>query len=326
MKKYVCIISLIVLMVIGVSSVYAEQQLKLGIIQPIVDHPDHIVLRESFLDELKGKGYDVEVTLFNADVVTYPETYTVRVAEEAKRMEAAGIQMIYCTGVYHGVIQANVKIPVIDSVMTAPLLLHLAEVKEDGNMYCIESNATGTMFGYSFKDIAAFARDALPDAQKMAYLYNPKSPYSRPLAEIKEAASKVGFEVVDCPFTNKDEVLTAIEKAAKNSKIAFATNDLAASGTEKEAIAVAMTKSYPLIVGVLPIVELGALAGIQYDWERAARMCAEKADQILKGTIPNTIPVESPDQFEIGLNLKVAEKLKIEIPYEWIEFATKVIE
>ena len=87
-----------------------------------------------------------------------------------------------------------------------------------------------------------------------------------------------------------------------------------------------MTKNYPLIVGVVPMIELGALAGIQYNLGRAGRMCAGKADQILKGVPANTIPLEFPDQFEIGLNLKVAEKLGIEIPYEWIEFATKIIE
>ena len=299
MKRCFGILSLIVLMLIGIGVANADQKLKLGIIHIRADHPDHIVLRESFLDELQRRGYDLDVTVFNADSVNYPDTYPQRAAEEAKRMEAAGVQLIYCTATYHGIITANVKIPVVDSVILSPLLLNLATIK-DGQKYC-NSNATGTMFGYSFKDIVAFVRDSMPDARKIAYLYNPKSPISRPLSEIQEAAQKIGLEVIACPFTDETEVFTAIEKAVGSTAIAFATNDFAALGVEQSALEFAATKNYPLIVGVVPLVEIGALAGIQWDWERAGRMCAEKADRILHGTPANSIPLEFPDRVDIGI-------------------------
>jgi ABC-type uncharacterized transport system substrate-binding protein len=330
MKRYICRISLSLsllsfwMFIGGVLGVHAEQKVKIGVIHIRATHPDHIVLRESFLDELKKRGYEVEVMIFDADSATYPDTYAQRAAEEAKRMEAAGVQLIYCTATYHGVITANVKIPVIDSVMLSPLLLNLATVK-DGKIYSI-GNATGTMFGYSFKDIVAFTRAIMPNAKQIAYLYNPKSPVSRPLSEIAEEAEKVGLEVVDCQFTDKEGVFTAIAKAVSSAPIAFATNDVAVFGIEKQALEFAGTKNYPIIVGVVPIVELGALAGIQYNWERAGRICAAQAEQIFKGVSANTLPLEFPDRFDIGLNLKIAEKLGIEIPYEWIEIATKVIQ
>lgn len=311
--------------VIGLSAPAAAQSIKIGVIY-LLERPDFALLSESFLDELEKAGYTVEVMTFNANSATYPDTYPQRAAEEAMRMEAAGAQLIYCIATYHGVAQANLKIPVVDGMMFSPDLLKLATVKEDGNMYCT-GNATGVLFGYSLKDIVAFARDALPNATQMAYLYNSHSPVSRPLAEIEKEANAVGFEVMGLQFTNKDEAVAAMKNAAENTEIAFITNDFGAIGAEKPVLELATTNNYPVIVGIMRLVpENGVITGIQYNWERAGRISAGKADQILKGTPANTIPLEYSDQFEIQLNLRTAEKLQIEIPYAWIEFATNVIE
>ena len=86
-------------------------------------------------------------------------------------------------------------------------------------------------------------------------------------------------------------------------------------------LAKALNKKFPMIVGVVPSLELGALAAIQSNWARAGEMCADKADRILKGTPANNIPITFPDKVNIGLNLKVAEKLGVTIPFEWNEAA-----
>lgn len=324
MRRYVFAISLMFCLLAAIPGVQA-QSVKIGVIH-LLERPDFTLLRESFADELKSKGYTVEMVTFNADSATYPDTYPQRAAEEAQRMEAEGVQLIYCLATYHGVAQANLKIPVVDGMMFSPDLLKLATVKEDGKMYCT-GNATGVMFGYSFKDIVAFAREALPSATKMAYLYNPHSPVSRPLAEIEKEANPAGFEIVGGQFTTKDEALSAIKEVVTKTQIAFITNDFGALGAEKSVLEFADANNYPMIVGIMRLVgENGVIAGIQYNWERAGRISAGKADQILQGTPANTIPLEYSDQFEIQLNLKNAAKMGIEIPYIWIESATNVIE
>lgn len=325
MRRHLFIISVIVGIVSVISTASLAQSFKIGVIQ-MLERPDFTLLRESFLDELKSKGYTVEVVTFNADSATYPDTYPQRAAEEAQRMEAAGIQLIYCIATYHGVAQANLKIPVVDGMMFSPDLLKLATVQADGKMYCT-GNATGVMFGYSFKDIVAFARDALPNAKKMAYLYNPRSPVSRPISEIEKEAQAVGFEIAGWQFTTPDEAVAAIKQAVGNTELAFITNDFGTLGAEQSVLAVVSASDYPVIVGIMRLVpQDGVIAGIQYNWERAGRISAGKADQILKGASANTIPLEFSDQFEIQLNLKSAAKLGIEIPYAWIELATNVIE
>lgn len=134
MRKCVFVISLMFCVLLAISEVQA-QPVKIGVIQ-MVERPDFTLLRESFVDELQKKGYTVEVTVFNADPVTYPDTYLQRGTEEAKRMESSGMQLIFCPALYHAVVQANVNIPMIDGVMVSPDLLKLATVKDDGKMYC----------------------------------------------------------------------------------------------------------------------------------------------------------------------------------------------
>ncbi len=300
------------------------KKIKVGVIHLLAVHPDHILLRESFIKGLKSKGYDVEVRVFDANSAKYPKKYTTRAAKEAKKMEAEGMDLIYCTGVYHGVAKAKIKIPVIESVYIAPFLQKLAVKK--GNKGYSKGKSTGIIFGYSFKDIVNLARSLKPNAKKLAYIYNPASPISRPPAEIKKAAKKAGFSIVECPFKTKKGVLKALKKASKSTKIGFGTNDVAVLGAEKEATKQAIALKYPIIYGVVPLVNLGAVAAIQYDWSRAGKMCADKADKILKGTPANKIPMEFADSIEIGINLKTIKAMGIETPYDWVEAASKVIE
>ena len=128
-------------------------------------------------------------------------------------------------------------------------------------------------------------------------------------------------------FTDKDEAVAAMNNATENTDIAFITNDFGAIGAEKPVLEQAAASNYPVIVGIMRLVPMdGVIAGIQYNWERAGRISAGQADLILKGTPANIIPLQYSDQFEIQLNVRTAEKLHLEIPYTWIEFATNIIE
>ena len=70
------------------SDLYASQKIKIGIIQ-LLNHPDHQVMRESYLKAMKDQGYDVEVMeVFNADSPQYPKAYAQRGADKAKEMVA----------------------------------------------------------------------------------------------------------------------------------------------------------------------------------------------------------------------------------------------
>ncbi len=326
MKKLLCIS---LLLVFGFTlNAEAGQKLKVGIILALINHPDHITLKNSYLDELKKLGYDVEVEVFDGNIAFEQDKYPARVAEAAKRMEKEGKDLIYCTAAYHGIVAAGLKIPVIDSVTMAPDILGLAERHDDGKMYQKASNATGTIFGYSFVDIVSCIKMILPKAKKIGYLYNPASPISRPKEEFQKEATKVDLEVVPCTFNPvKAEVEAAIKKAMAETDVVFCSNDIAAGQFEEIVFGGGNVKKFPILTAIVPLVKShGVLAAFQSDWDRAGRMCAQKTDMIFKQKItPNTLPVEFPDKVNIGLNLSTASMIGIEVPFELISVANQVV-
>jgi len=50
------------------------------------------------------------------------------------------------------------------------------------------------------------------------------------------------------------------------------------------------------------------------------------ADRILSGTQPGEIPIERPDRYELVINLKTAEQLRVELPLSLVAAAAELIE
>jgi putative tryptophan/tyrosine transport system substrate-binding protein len=70
----------------------------------------------------------------------------------------------------------------------------------------------------------------------------------------------------------------------------------------------------------------GILVSYHPDIPRQVRRAAEIAVRILKGAKPADIPVEQPDAYELQVNLELAKRLGLKIPYSVMARATKVIE
>jgi putative ABC transport system substrate-binding protein len=56
------------------------------------------------------------------------------------------------------------------------------------------------------------------------------------------------------------------------------------------------------------------------------RVAAVYVDRILRGTRPADLPVQAPTKFELVINIKAAKELGLDIPYQVLLLADKVID
>jgi len=80
----------------------------------------------------------------------------------------------------------------------------------------------------------------------------------------------------------------------------------------------------PIVFGIkLDSVKRGALMHVTPNMEASGRETALLAGEILRGKDPGTIPVTPPSNFDLGINITTALKLKIVIPPDILQLARK---
>jgi len=120
-----------------------------------------------------------------------------------------------------------------------------------------------------------------------------------------------------------DETRKGIEALA--GKVDFWIEPLGPLGETTEYTRLLLGDSkVPIAMGTkLDSVKMGALMHVTPNMEASGRETALVADGILKGKDPGRIPVIPPSDFELGLNLTTALKLKIVIPPDLLKMAGK---
>ena len=93
-----------------------------------------------------------------------------------------------------------------------------------------------------------------------------------------------------------------------------------------KAIATLATQQKLPSCGFLEFAAVGGLAAYGVNFVELCRRAAYFVDKILKGTMPGDLPVEQPTKFELGINLKTANALGLQVPPTLLARADEVIE
>lgn len=246
----------------------------------------------------------------------------------ARDLVSENVDVIVTTGIQETTAAKNIigdkNIPVV--FIGVGCSVELGLVKDNISPAC---NVTGIDSHYvqlSGKRIE-YLKKLVPDIKKVLILYNPSiTPFGPSSKFLLEAAEKLEVELIIKETNSGEEILTSLEENKHKVDGAILMCSLYRNSTIDSIVDFIIENKLP-VLGVDELqVEKGMLAfyGITtYDEGiQAARMVAN----ILRGQSPNKIPIETPENLELHVNVETAQLLGIEINKNELIFVDKFIQ
>ncbi len=170
-------------------------------------------------------------------------------------------------------------------------------------------NTTGITFGTQEGRRLEWLIQVVPTIEQIYAPYNPKDQSAvLALETAKEAATKLGVELITPEVNTPEEVLVAIENIPEEVDAIFVLPD-SMVGLQRAAInGSGLPTSGPNATAAID----GSLTGYGFDLTAAGKQAARLADQIFQGIEPADLPVETAE-FYSAVNLKVAEAIGLDI-------------
>lgn len=170
-------------------------------------------------------------------------------------------------------------------------------------------------------------KEAVPRAQRIAFLRDPANPHSLPTVKIvTEAARSLGVEIQVVGARGPDEFEPALRTVTQARADALLVNLDPSFSTHLARLAdLAVRHRLPTMCGA-SYATTGGLMSYSVTRVDALRQAAGHVDRILRGAMPVDLPVEQPTKFELVVNLKTAKALGITIPRSLLLQADQVIQ
>jgi putative ABC transport system substrate-binding protein len=170
-------------------------------------------------------------------------------------------------------------------------------------------------------------REAVPSAKRIAVLFNPGDPVTKP--QIRDLDAMVTAKAIEFrlfPVRKPDELPETFNQIlawkAHAAMWLLGQHQLFQAMT----ISLAAQHNIPAMVGNAGDVRAGGLLSYTSSFSEIHRRTAAQVDLILKGKKPGDLPVEQSTRFELAFNLKTARALGVTIPETLLMRADYVVE
>ena len=314
MKKVIALLMVLVL-TLGMSACGGssdEDVLKIGVIQ-LVKHDALDKAYDGFVDGLEELGYvdgeNIEIDYQNA---SGEQANCLSIAES---MVNDGKDLIFCiaTPAAQAAASKTDTIPILVSAVTDPAGSGL--VADNNEPGC---NVSGTSDLTPVEDQIKLLKEILPDAKKIAVLYASNESNSAIQVKMaKDAAKKVGLEVVEASVSNSNEIQQVVASLEGKVDAIYTPTDNTIAAGMATVSSVATQAGIPVICGEAGMTEAGGLATYALDYYNLGKMTAAQAVKVLvDGEDISKMPIEyaSGDELKYAVNKAIADELKITVP------------
>ena len=171
-------------------------------------------------------------------------------------------------------------------------------------------------------------KEAIPDASRVAVLWNPVNPASSHyLTVLRGAAEKLGVMLQPQAISDPDQFNGAFATMrAERAQAVVVVVDPLTVRYRSQIVELAVKNRLPSMYGFREFVDAGGLIAYGVNVPYLCRRAAVYVDKIIKGAKPGDLPVEQPTRFELVVNLKTAKALGLEMPPTLLARADEVIE
>ena len=204
---------------------------------------------------------------------------------------------------------ADNNIPVVFGILTDPVGAGVVtSLAQPGG------NITGVTFGPQEVRRLEWLTRIAPAVKRVYIIYNSNDTSAKlALKIVNDNAANLGFEIVSREARNPDEIAAALSDFPENIDALYLLPDSQTEAKLADILAVATARRLPTSVANVDRVKDGPLYSYAMKQLPVGRQAARLADQILKGTKPADLPVETTEFF-LAINLKTAQAIGLTVP------------
>ena len=168
-------------------------------------------------------------------------------------------------------------------------------------------------------------KEALPKVSRVAVLWSAATTVGR--GEYEAAGRALGLRIQFVEVHGADDLGRAFAALGGERIDALLVPGDTLLFTERQRVtALAREHQMPGIYSLREFTEAGGLMSYSAPISEQFRRAARYVEKILRGANPATLPVESPTQYELVINLKTAKALGLTIPQSVLLRADQIIE
>jgi putative tryptophan/tyrosine transport system substrate-binding protein len=157
-------------------------------------------------------------------------------------------------------------------------------------------------------------KELAPRVLRVALIFNPATQpaYTTFLRSIEAAAPSFGVEPIPTPVHSVIEIEAATTALGQKAGGGFIViPDVFTSTNVDSIVALAAQQNLPALYPFPFFARRGGLVSYGIDLTDLFRRSASYVDRILRGTKPAELPVQTPNKFELVINLKSAKALDL---------------
>jgi putative ABC transport system substrate-binding protein len=267
----------------------------------------------------EGKNIALKVEDVQGDLASLPSRAATIVEAKPDVIFTVG------TGATAAAKQATTTIPIVFAFVADPLRSALIDsyASSKNNLTGV-SNYAGPLSGKRLEIL----QEVAPGIERVLALVPPQQSVAEVSFQfLAEAAPKLGIELLRRDVTNKEvleQVLKALPSGAVDA-IYHVPSGLVGPHIDL-LIDKAMQDRIPLATTDFSMVERGALMSYGADLRLLGMQAAKLMAKVINGVKPAELPVQTPEQLFLAINLVTAMSIGLNIPHSILERTDRVVE